>query len=162
MNHIKRCLSIMLISISVITTANIICLCCNVLMDLWPLSSFSAFSGFFYAFFFEGKLYVLLFVLPIFPLLFISAFSIQRDHIVLPAISLTYLLCDLGVVMWRFIDGILIGEYWIYPLHWFIYLVVMSPLSFLLFIYCYNWFANHLRQRRIAKSNEQMTIPDSH
>ena len=103
-----KCLTILL---TIVSTVSLI----NVFVMYWfpiniPLSSFSAVRLTFVAFI-EKRYYLILASALICVLLFLSTLSVRRQHIVLPSLSLLYLIYDFIKVMSLFIDGLDDG-YW--------------------------------------------------
>ncbi len=136
-NHTKY-LSILLIIVSAITLI-------NVLVLYWfpviiPLSSFSAVRTTFVAFI--EKRYALIAVsLLICGLLFLSAISVRRQRVLLPALTLVYLLYDFLVVLSLLVQGIDDG-YWTY---YIIQTLISAVLIGLLGMYCWTNLRAHRR-----------------
>ena len=94
------------ILLTIVSTVSLI----NVFVMYWfpiniPLSSFSAVRLTFVAFI-EKRYYLILVSTLICVLLFLSTLSVRRQHIVLPSLSLLYLIYDFIIVMSLFVDGI--------------------------------------------------------
>ena len=108
LKHNKKCLIALLTIVSIVTFV-------NVFIMYWfpiniPLSSFSTVRCTFIAFI-EKRYYLILVSVLICVVLFLSTRSIRRKHIILPSLSLLYLIYDFIIVLLLFIDG-LDGGYW--------------------------------------------------
>ena len=103
-----KCLTILL---TIVSTVSLI----NVFVMYWfpiniPLSSFSAVRLTFVAFI-EKRYYLILVSALICVLLFLSTLSVRRQHILLPVLSLMYLIYDFVIVFSLLVDGLGDG-YW--------------------------------------------------
>ena len=139
--HSTKSLNILL---TIVSTVSLI----NVFVMYWfpiniPLSSFSAVRLTFIAFI-EKRYYLILVSALICVLLFLSTLSVRRQHIILPGLSLLYLIYDFIVVMSLFVDGLDDG-YW---KTYIIRTIISIPLIVLLCVYCLNYLQNHIHKIR--------------
>ena len=126
----KKILFVLLLAVSVVTFI-------NVLVMYWlpiriPISSFSAVRLTAVAFI-EKRYYLILFSILICVLLLLSALSVRRQYVVLPSLSLLYMIYDFIVVMSLFVNGLDDG-------YWKTYIIQMTvsiALIVLLCIYCF-------------------------
>ena len=100
-----------------------------------PFSSFSAVRLVFLACI-EKDYWLIILSLIICVQLFLAAVSVYRRHILLPIMSLIYLIYDLVMVLFLIIDGLGDG-YW---RTYIIQTVVTTTTIVLLFIYCWTYF----------------------
>lgn len=126
-----KCLTILL---AIVSTVSLI----NVFAMYWfpiniPLSSFSAVRLTAVAFI-EKRYYLILFSVLICVLLFLSTLSVRRQHIILPSLSLLYLMYDFIIVMSLLVDG-LDDSYW---KTYIINTLILIALIVLLCVYCLN------------------------
>ncbi len=133
-------LTILLASVSVISLI-------NVFVMYWfpiniPISSFSA-VRFTVIAFTEKRYYLILFSILICVLLFLSTISVRRQRIILPGLSLIYLIYDFAIVLPLFIDGLDDG-YW---RSYIIRIIVSIVLVVLLCIYCWIGLRNYLHKK---------------
>ena len=104
-----------------------------------PISSFTAVRLVFLTFIVK-KYWLLIFSFLIGLLLFLTAVSVYRRHILLPTLSLIYLIYDFVIVLSLFINGLGDG-------HWKTYIIQMTvsiALIALLGIYCFTCLRNYL------------------
>ena len=133
----KKILFALLMTVSVVTFI-------NVLVMYWfpiiiPISSFTAVRLVFLTFIVK-KYWLLIFSFLICLLLFLTAVSVYRRHILLPTLSLIYLIYDFVIVLSLFINGLGDG-------HWKTYIIQMTvsiALIALLGIYCFTCLRNYL------------------
>ena len=126
----KKILFVLLLTVSIVTFI-------NVLVMYWlpiriPISSFSAVRLTAVAFI-EKRYYLILFSILICVLLLLSALSVRRQYVVLPSLSLLYMIYDFIVVMSLFVNGLDDG-------YWKTYIIQMTvsiALIVLLCIYCF-------------------------
>lgn len=121
---VKRVSSITLCAVS-------LCSFVNILGMFWvpiilPLSSYSIVRMAFVAFI-EERYYLLVIGLVICLLLLLTAISINRDRIILPIISLLYLMCDLFIVLFLLFCGISDG-------YWYMYIIQVAVIIILTII----------------------------
>ena len=138
LKHSTKCLTVLL---AIVSTVSLI----NVFVMYWvpiniPISSFSAVRLAVVAFM-EERYYLILFSILICVLLFLSTLSVRRQHIVLPSLSLLYLIYDFIKVMSLFIDGLDDG-YW---KTYIIRTIISIPLIVLLCVYCLNYLKDRGR-----------------
>lgn len=131
------------ILLTIVSTVSLI----NVFVMYWfpiniPLSSFSAVRLTFVAFI-EKRYYLILVSALIGVLLFLSTISVRRQHIILPGLSLMYLIYDFIIVLSLFINGLDDG-YW---RTYIIRTIVSIALIVLLCVYCLNYLRNNLHNR---------------
>lgn len=139
LKHSTKCLTVLF---TIVSTVSLI----NVFVMYWvpiniPISSFSAVRLAVVAFM-EERYYLILFSILICVLLFLSTLSVRRQHIVLPSLSLLYLIYDFIKVMLLFIDGLDDG-YW---KTYIIRTIISIPLIVLLCVYCLNYLQNHIHK----------------
>lgn len=126
----KKILFVLLLAVSVVTFI-------NVLVMYWfpiiiPLSSFSA-VRLTVLLLIEKQYYLIPVSLLICVLLLLTAISIRRQHILLPGLSLPYLIYDFVIVLSLFVNGLDDG-------YWKTYIIQMTvsiALIVLLCIYCF-------------------------
>ena len=99
-----------------------------------PFSSFTAIRLVFFAFI-EKYYWLLIFVFCICILLFLTAVSVYRRHILLPILSLIYLIYDLVRVFVLLVNGLSDG-YW---KTYIIQTLILIALIVLLCVYCLNY-----------------------
>ena len=133
LKYSTKCLTVLL---TIVSTVSLI----NVFVMYWlpiriPISSFSAVRLTAVAFI-EKRYYLILFSILICVLLLLSALSVRRQYVVLPSLSLLYLIYDFIKVMSLFIDGLDDG-YW---KTYIIRTIISIPLIVLLCVYCLNYF----------------------
>ncbi len=127
----QKCLTVLLTIVSIVTII-------NVLIMFWfpiliPLSSFTVLRNMFIGLI-EKKYYLIIVSALICLLLFVSGISVRRQRILLPVMSLMYLIYDLIRVFILLIDGLGDG-------HWSVYIIqtiVSIVLIVLLGAYCWN------------------------
>lgn len=107
-----------------------------------PFSSFTAIRLVFFAFI-EKYYWLLIFVFCICILLFLTAVSVYRRHILLPILSLIYLIYDFVIVFSLLVDGL--GDSYWKP--YIIQTLILIALIVLLCIYCWNGLRNILHNR---------------
>ena len=135
LKYITKSLTILLFIVSAVSLL-------NVLVMYWlpidiPISSFSAVRLTVVAFI-EKKYYLILVSVLICILLFLSTLSVRRQRIILPSLSLLYLIYDFGIVLSLFADGLYDG-YW----RTYIVRIIVSIVPVvLLCIYCWNVLNN--------------------
>ena len=137
----EKWLTVLLMIVAIVTFV-------NVTVMYWipiniPLSSFSAVRTVFVAFV-EKRYYLILFSILICALLFLSTLSVRRQHIVLPSLSLLYLIYDFFVIMSLLIDGLADG-------YWKTYIfqtLILIALIVLLCIYFLSFLRYNLHNRR--------------
>lgn len=137
LKYSQKCLTVILTIVSIVTFV-------NVLVIYWipinmPLSSFSAVRTMFIAFV-EKRYYLALVSALICALLFLSTFSVRRQHSLLPVLSLLYLIYDFTIVSSLLINS-LGDSYW---RTYIIQIIVSITLIVLLCIYCWNCLRNNL------------------
>ena len=135
-----KCLTILLAIVSVISLI-------NVFVMYWfpiniPISSFSAVRLTAVAFI-EKRYYLILVSILICVLLFLSTISVRRQRIILPGLSLLYLIYDFAIVLPLFVDGLDDG-YW---RTYIVRIIVSIALIVLLCIYCWNSLRNYLHSQ---------------
>lgn len=141
LKYSTKCLTVLLTIVSVVSLI-------NVFVMYWlpiniPLNSFSAVRLTVVALI-EKRYYLILVSAMICVLLFLSTLSVRRQHIILPGLSLLYLIYDIIIVLSLLIDGIDDG-------YWRTYIVrtmVSVALIVLLCVYCLNYLQNYLHKRR--------------
>lgn len=138
LKYSTKCLTILLAIVSAVSLV-------NVLVMYWfpiniPISSFSAVRLTVVAFI-EKRYYLTLVSALICVLLFLSTISVRRQHILLPVLSLMYLIYDFVIVFSLLVDGLGDG-YW---RTYIIQTIVSIALIVLLCIYCWNSFRNYLQ-----------------
>ena len=131
---IRRCQKLLIILLAIVAAVTF----ANVIIMYWfpniiPLSSFSAVRLTVLALI-EKQYYLILVSLLIGALLLFTAISIYKQRIILPILSLLYLVYDFIVVMTLFIKG-LSDNYWA---KYIIPAIVSLSLIVLLCIYCLN------------------------
>lgn len=136
----KKILFVLLMTVSVVTFI-------NVLVMYWfpiniPISSFTAVRLTVVAFI-EKRYYLILFSILICVLLLLSALSVRRQYVVLPSLSLLYMIYDFIVVMSLLVNGLDDG-YW---RTYIIRIIISIALIVLLCIYCWNGLRNHLHSQ---------------
>lgn len=128
----------------------------NVLIMYWfpikmDLSSFSAVRIMFLALI-EKRYYLILFSLLICALLLLTAVSVRKQHILLPILSVAYLMYDFIVVMLLLLNGLSDG-YW---KTYIIQALVVLALIVLLCMYLFCQYKFHkTRKNDVAKLNEE-------
>lgn len=137
MKYSTKCLTILLVVLSVVSLL-------NVFVMYWlpiniPISSFSAVRLTVVAFI-EKRYYLIPVSVLICVLLFLSTFSVRRQHIFLPSLSLLYLVYDFIIVLSLLIDGIDDG-YW---KPYVIRTIILISLVVSLCAYCLNYLQIHL------------------
>ncbi len=147
LKYSKKCLTILL---TIVSVSSLI----NVFVMYWfpiniPFSSFSAVRLTFIAFI-EKRYYLIMVSILICVLLFLSAFFVRRQHIILPSLSLLYLIYDFAIVFSLFVDGLEDG-YWRTYVVW---LIVAIVLIVLLCIYCWNGLRNYLHYQKKHKTGD--------
>ena len=100
-----------------------------------PVSSFAAVRLTAVAFI-EKKYYLISVSILICALLFSASLSVRRKHIILPCLSLLYLLYDFVVVLSLIVDGLVDGYWRMY----IVQTVTTITLIVLLCVYCMNFF----------------------
>jgi len=128
MKYLSKLLPTMLIIVSAVSVINIITM--YWLPFMLPIGFFSAIRLTVVALI-EKQYYLILVSLLICTLLLSSAFSIHRQHILLPVLSLVYLVYDFIVVLSLLMNGLVDGYWKTYV----IYSIVLIVLIILLFIY---------------------------
>ena len=141
LKYSTKCLTVLL---TIVSTVSLI----NVFVMYWlpiriPISSFSAVRLTAVAFI-EKRYYLILFSILICVLLFLSTFSVRRQHIILPSLSLLYLVYDFFVVLSLFIDGLYDG-YW---KTYIIQTLILIALIVLLCVFLLNCLRNYLHSQR--------------
>ena len=116
----------------------------NVFVMYWlpiniPLNSFSAVRLTVVALL-EKQYCLILVSLLLSLLLFFTTFAIRRQHILLPSLSLLYLIYDFAIILSLLIDGLDDG-YW---RTYIIQTIISGALIVLLSIYCWNYLHRHL------------------
>ena len=132
-----KCLTILL---TIVSTVSLI----NVFVMYWfpikfPLCSFSAVRLTVVAFI-EKRYYLILISALICVLLFLSTLSVRRQHIILPSLSLLYLIYDFIIVFSLFIDGLDDGYWTMYIVHTVISLILIVSLC----VYCWSYLQKNL------------------
>ncbi len=140
LKYMWKCLAVLLISESIVTFV-------NALMMYWipiiiPLSSFSAMQNMLAAFI-EKRYFLILVSALICVLLFLSAISVRRQHVLLPVLSLMYLIYDFVIVFSLLINSLGDG-YW---RTYIIQTIVSISLIVLLLVYCGNYLRYNLHNR---------------
>ena len=140
LKYSTKCLTVLL---TIVSTVSLI----NVFVMYWlpiriPISSFSAVRLTAVAFI-EKRYYLILFSILICVLLLLSALSVRRQYVVLPSLSLLYMIYDFIVVMSLLVDGLDDG-YW---RTYIISIIISIALIVLLCIYCWNGLRNHLHSQ---------------
>ena len=139
----KKILFVLLLTVSIVTFI-------NVLVMYWlpiriPISSFSAVRLTAVAFI-EKRYYLILFSILICVLLLLSALSVRRQYVVLPSLSLLYMIYDFIVVMSLFVNGLDDG-------YWKTYIIQMTvsiALIVLLCIYCFTCLRSRYKRYQSA------------
>ena len=116
----------------------------NILMMYWlplimPTGSFLALRLAFISFV-EKQYHLLILSVLISVLLFLTTFSIKRDRVLFPVLSLLYILCDFAIVFLLFVEGLGDGYWTTYIMQ----LVFLVTLIVLLCKYC----CQHLFSRK--------------
>ena len=119
----------------------------NVIVIYWvpinvPISSFSAIRVMFVALI-EKKYYLIAVSALICLLLFLSAVSIRKKCVILPALSLAYLIYDSIVVLLLLIDGFNDG-------YWKVYIIQAIVTAALVVLLCIYWW-NFLRDSNVLQ-----------
>ena len=132
--------------LAIVSTVSLI----NVFVMYWfpiniPISSFSAVRLAVVAFM-EERYYLILFSILICVLLFLSTLSVRRQHIVLPSLSLLYLIYDFIVVMSLLVDGLDDG-YW---KAYIIQTLILVALIILLCVYFLDFFHSNYHRKKVA------------
>ena len=127
----QKWLIVLLTSISVTTFVNIL-LMPWIPIDI-PISSFSAVRTMFVAIA-ERRYHLALVSILVCVLLFLSTVSVRRQHILLPILSILFLICDSIMLLILFIDGLGVG-YW---KTYIIRITVSITVIVLLYAYLYN------------------------
>lgn len=140
LKYSTKCLTVLL---TIVSTVSLI----NVFVMYWlpiriPISSFSTVRLTAVAFI-EKRYYLILFSILICVLLLLSALSVRRQYVVLPSLSLLYMIYDFIVVMSLLVDGLDDG-YWRTYIIW---IIISIALIVLLCIYCWNGLRNHLHSQ---------------
>ena len=140
LKYSTKCLTILLTIVSAVSLI-------NVFVMYWfpiniPLCSFSAVRLTVVAFI-EKRYYLILVSVLVCVLLFLSTLSVRRQHIILPSLSLLYLIYDFIIVLSLFIDGLDDG-YW---RTYIIRTIVAIALIVLLCVYCLNYLRYNLHNR---------------
>ena len=126
----KKILFVLLMTVSVVTFINVLVMYWFPIMI--PISSFTA-VRLTVLLLIEKRYYLIPVSLLICALLLLTAISIRRQHILLPGLSLPYLIYDFAIVLSLFVNGIDDG-------YWKTYIVQMTvsiALIALLGIYCF-------------------------
>ena len=139
-----KCLTVLL---AIVSTVSLI----NVIVMYWfpidiPISSFSAVRLSVVAFM-DERYYLNLFSILICVLLFLSTRSVRCGHIVLPSLSLLYLIYDFIKVMSLFVDGLEDGYWQTYIIR----TIIPIPLIVLLCNYCLNYLQNHIHNNSVPR-----------
>lgn len=118
----------------------------NILLIYWfpviiPFSSFSAVRLMFFVFIKKAYWLILLSLL-ICVLLFLTAVSVHRQQVLLPMLSLVYVVYDFVIVSSLLIDGLSDGYWKTYVIH----AIVAITFIVLLCIYCWNGLQNYLHK----------------
>ena len=140
LKYSTKCLTVLL---AIVSSVSLI----NVFVMYWlpiqiPFSSFSAVRLTAVAFM-EKRYHLIFFSILICVLLLLSALSVRRQHVVLPSLSIIYLIYDFIVVMALLVDGLDDG-YW---KTYIVSILVSIALIALLCIYCWNGLQNHLHSQ---------------
>lgn len=138
--HNSKLLTILLKVVSITTLINILVLYWLPINAF--LSSFSAVKIVALSFL-EKRYYLIPASVLICTLLFFTTISIRRQHILLPVLSLVYLIYDFATVLSLLIDGLYDGYWKIY----IIQTIVLFVLIVLLCIYCWAFFSKHMFRR---------------
>lgn len=141
---LKYCTKYLTLLLVIVSIASLL----NLLIMYWlpiliPISSFSVVRITVFAFI-EKRYYLILISMLICVVLFLSARSVQRQHIVLPSLSLLYLIYDFIIVLSLFIDGFYDG-YW---KTYIIQIITLILLLVLLLVYCLSYFQYRLHKIR--------------
>lgn len=137
LKYSTKCLTVLLAIVSTISLINVFVM--YWLPILIPISSFSAVRLSVVAFI-EKRYCLILFSILICILLLLSALSVRRQHVVLPSLSLLYLIYDFIVVMSLFVDGLDDG-YW---KTYIIQILILIALIVMLCAYFLNFLRNNL------------------
>lgn len=137
LKYSQKCLIVLLTIVSIVTFV-------NALIMYWipiniPLSSFSAVRNMFVAFI-EKRYYLILVSALICVLLFLSTISVRRQHILLPVLSLMYLIYDLVRIFLLLVNGLGDGYWRTYVIQ----TIVSIALIVLLCVYCWNYLRYNL------------------
>lgn len=135
-----KCLTLLLAIVSAVSLINVFAM--YWLPINFPISSFSAVRLTVVAFI-EKRYYLFLFSILICVLLFLSALSVRRQYIILPSLSLLYLLYDFIIVMSLFVDGLDDGYWKTYTIQ----ILILIALIVLLCVYCLNYLRYNLHNR---------------
>ena len=140
LKYSTKCLTVLLTIVSVVSLI-------NVFVMYWlpiniPLNSFSAVRLAVVALI-EKRYYLILVSSLICVLLFLTTISVRRQHILLPALSLLYLIYDFIIVLLLLIDGLRDGYWRMY----IIQTVVAVTLIVLLCIYCWTFLQKNTSRR---------------
>ena len=124
---------VLIVLLTIVSTVSII----NVIMMYWipiniPLNSFSVMRLTFVALI-EKKYYLIIVSMLISVLLYLTTVAIRKQKILLPVLSLLYLLYDFVIVVLLFIDGLNDGYWGTY----IIQTIILSTLILLLARYCW-------------------------
>lgn len=134
MKYYKKCLTLILTIVSIITFFNVLIM---YLLPLYiPLSSFSSVRIMFISLVEKKYILSIVSVLPSI-LLFVSTISIRRWHIVLPMLSLVYIVCDFITLLLLLINSLDDG-YWT---TYIIPITISIVLILLLCLYCYEYYS---------------------
>lgn len=137
LKYSQKCLTVLLTIVSIVTFV-------NALIMYWipiniPLSSFSAVRNMFVAFI-ERRYYLILVSALICVLLFLSTISVRRQHILLPVLSLMYLIYDLVRIFSLLVNGLGDG-YW---RTYIIQTIILFALTASLGTYCWTYLRNKM------------------
>ena len=144
LKNIEKTLTILLVIYSIVTFVNIV-------VFYWlPIDllicSFSALRVMFIAFV-ERKYYLILISILICAVLFLSAISIRRKHILLPILTLLYIVGDFIVILSLLIDGVRDG-------YWKAYIIQATSSTVLIVLLC----AYLARQKTVRKKTVNAPI----
>lgn len=142
LKYSQKCLSALLIVLPVATVASMLMLLVFPI-DI-PLKSFFAFRVAFIGLM-EKQFYLILLSVLICALLFLSALAVRKQQILLPALSLAYLLYDCYTVLSFLVDSLDDDEYWTTYIPQALVLIIVVAL---LGLYCFACIRNRLLAKR--------------